>query len=325
MNNFLNLEYPYYNLYYKLNKKHFLTIVKELNPIIYYDKLPNKLNKQHIEKYDDKYFIIDYDYDNTYEINNITNYFSENVRVKCVFGKYISAFEYWTKNKKQILLKTLQQYKVLNIKTIQDTIFFSTKLCNNFPIVPAITILKHFKAKRWLDISAGWGDRLIAAILCKLKLYVAADPNLDLHPCYDKIIKTFVAPDKQKNYIIYKNGFIEAPLPDIKDVKFDLVFSSPPFFTLEKYSNYKENSITQFKSEKEWCDNFFVKSLIKAYNHLKKNGTMILYMAAHGYIGEQMHKLSKIMNYKGQIYFFENKPRGMFVWIKTKNNIINSL
>ena len=52
---------------------------------------------------------------------------------------------------------------------------------------------------------------------------------------------------------------------------------------------------------------------------------MILYMGAYGYTGQQMHKLNNIMEYKGQIYFCENKPRGMFVWIKTKNNIIDSL
>jgi hypothetical protein len=322
MNKYLDLEYPYYNLYYKLDKKQFLKIIKDFNPIIYFDKLPNKLNKFTIEKYNDKYFVIDYDYDKTYEINNITNYFSESVRVKCKFGNYESPLVYWTKNKKQILSKTLQQYKILNIKNIQDTIFFSTKLCNNFPLTPAITVIKHFKAKKWLDISAGWGDRLMTAILCKMKLYVSTDPNLELHPCYDKIIETFASPSQRKNFIIYKNGFLEAQLPD---VKFDIVFSSPPFFTLEKYSNYAENSITKFKTEKEWCDNFFVKSLIKAYNHLKKNGMIILYMGAYGYIGQQMHKLDKIMDYRGQIYFCENKPRGMFVWIKTKNDLINSL
>ena len=136
------------------------------------------------------------------------------------------------------------------------------------------------------------------------------------------MINTFATPSKKKNFIIYKNGFLEAP---IKETDFDVVFSSPPFFTLEKYSSFNENSITKYQNEKEWCDNFFIKSLIKAYNHLKKNGHMILYMGGSNYVMNKMFMLNNIMNYKGVIYFYESVPRGIFVWEKINDNIINSL
>jgi 16S rRNA G966 N2-methylase RsmD len=223
---------------------------------------------------------------------------------------------------KKIYYKTIQDKKELNIYNIRETIFFNTKLCNNFRITVALTILEYFKPKKWLDISAGWGDRLLSAIFYKIKLYVSCDPNLDLHPCYDNIIETFVPESKRKNFKIYKNGFLEAP---ITDKNFDIVFSSPPFFTLEIYSDFNENSVKQFATEKLWCDNFFVKSLIKAYNLLKKDGYMILYMGGSDYIMNKMHLLINIMDYKGQIYFYEKFPRGIYVWKKIRNNKIVSL
>jgi 16S rRNA G966 N2-methylase RsmD len=176
-----------------------------------------------------------------------------------------------------------------------------------------MTILNYFKPKSWLDISSGWGDRLLSAIFCKIKYYEGTDPNLDMHPCYENMIETFVSKSKQNNYIVHKNGFLEAQFQK-KD--FDIVFSSPPFFTLEIYSQHKENSAIQFRTEKEWCDNFFIKSLIKSYNLLKTGGYMILYMGGSRYVMDSMHRLSNIMDYKGIIYFYEKNPRAMYVWQK---------
>jgi len=318
MNKYLALEYPYYNLSYKLDKKKVIQDVKNYKPIIYTNEIPHELQRERIDKYDGKYFIIKENYNDSSKINDITDYFSEVVRVKCRFGNYLSPLEYWTQNKKMIL----QKAKELSINAIRDAIFFNTKLCNNFRITVALTVLEYFKPKKWLDISAGWGDRLMAAILYKVKLYVSVDPNLDLHPCYDKMIETFVTPSKRKNFIIYKNGFLEAKLPD---EKFDIVFSSPPFFTLEIYSQFEENSVMKHKTEKEWCDNFLVKSLIKAYNYLKKDGIMVLYMGGSPYVMQQMHKLDKIMKYMGIIYFYEKRPRGMFVWKKINDDVIKTM
>jgi hypothetical protein len=116
-------------------------------------------------------------------------------------------------------------------------------------------------------------------------------------------------------YKIYKNGFLEAP---ITNNDFDIVFSSPPFFDLEKYSNFPQDSLTQFNNENDWNEKFFYPSIIKAYNLLSFGGHMILYMGGSCNTMKYMHKLDNIMNYKGIIYFYENKLRAMYVWQKTE-------
>ena len=315
------LDYPYYNKYYDLNKKEVLKNIKNFQPNIL-KSVHKELIKYSLQKYDNSYFIIKENYLKNMYINNITDYYSENVRVKCKFGNNISPYEYWNKNKRVIIEKTKKKYGVVNIQNLREIIYLNTRLCNNFRITVALAVLEYFKPKSWLDISAGWGDRLLSAIFYKINLYVSCDPNLELHKSYDSMIDTFVTKSKKKNFIIHKRGFLESP---IEKMDFDIVFSSPPFFTLEKYSDFSENSITKYSNEKDWCNYFFIPSLIKAYNHLKDGGHLILYMGGSDYIMNAMHKLDSIMEYKGIIYFYEKKPRAMYVWKKNSKNKIENL
>jgi hypothetical protein len=321
------IQYPYYNIYYKFDKKHTLQMVKNFKPVIYnptnISEIPQNMKKFSFDKYDDSsYFIIKDDWKKNEEINKITDYFSESVRVICSFANSVCPLVYWENNKVEILENTIKKYKDLNIHNIREYLFEKTRFCNNFRISVGLTVLNHFKPKKWLDISSGWGDRLLSALLYKVERYVSTDPNKDLHPCYNKIIQTFVPKAKRNKITIHKEGFEDV---DLKDEMFDIVFSSPPFFTLEKYSSYEDNSITHYTDEETWCDKFFVKSLIKCYNHLEKDGHMILYMGGSKYVFDRMFKLNNVMAYKGVMYFYDNKPRAMYVWKKLNDGKIDKL
>jgi tRNA1(Val) A37 N6-methylase TrmN6 len=301
MTNIIDLEYPYYKYFYKLNIQNIKNIVKKFKINISTEKILDA------QKYKNKYYIIIDNFNDNYELNTLTDYFTENIRVKCKFANYISPLEYWNKNKNNLIQKSN------NIYQLRELIFQQTKLCNNFRISVILTILKKFKCKKYLDISAGWGDRLLGAILHKCKIYCSVDPNEELHIHYQEIINTFLDKNKQKNYILINDGFETAKLPDIK---FDLVFSSPPFFLLEKYSKNKNDSTIKYTNEKLWCNNFLLVSLYKAINHLEKNGHLILYIHYSKYVKEILDKINNIMEYQGIIYFYENKLRGMYVWKK---------
>jgi len=321
------IQYPYYNIYYKFDKKHTLQMVKNFKPVIYNPKniteIPQNMRKFSFDKYEDSsYFIIKDDWKKNEEINKITDYFSESVRVICSFANSLCPLVYWENNKVEILENTIKKYKDLNIHNIREYLFEKTRFCNNFRISVGLTVLNHFKPKKWLDISSGWGDRLLCALLYKVERYVSTDPNKDLHPCYNKIIQTFLPKAKRDKITIHKEGFEDV---DLKDEMFDIVFSSPPFFTLEKYSTYEDNSITHYTDEKTWCDQFFIKSLIKCYNHLEKDGHMILYMGGSKYVFDRMFKLNNVMSYKGVMYFYDNKPRAMYVWKKLNDGKIDKL
>ncbi len=331
------LDYPYYSYHYHLDKNKILNIIQLFEPEIltqipidYYGYDDLKPFKYASKK--NSYFLIKENWKKYKEINNLTDYFSDKVRVKCVFGNYLSPLEFWKNNKNFIIKLTKKKYNDLTILNIRETIYFNNKLCNNFRVTVVLTVLKSFKHDRYLDISAGWGDRLIGAIFSGVKRYIAADPNIELQPCYNKIKDAFLSEKDRDNFLIYPMSFLDIPLEN--EEPFDIVFSSPPFFTLEKYSMFNMNSITDFMDEKLWINNFFVKSLIKCYNHLKKDGIMILYMGGSEEVFKNMFRLNKVMDYLGIIYYFdqgENKSplyksmRKMFVWRKTKDGIISDL
>jgi hypothetical protein len=264
-----------------------------------------------LDKFENGYVVIYDNWKDTNKINSLTDFFTEHVRVSCNFKRFISPIKYWNKNKKNIWKRISRS----DIYGLREYLYANTRLCNNFRITVSLAILQMFKPKKWLDISAGWGDRLISAILYGVDLYVATDPNIDLHPYYEQIIKTLVPLKDQSNFIIYPSGFETVTLPK---TKFDIVFSSPPFFDLEQYSTHQGDSL-QYTTEEAWCMKFLWPSLIKSYLHLKRNGHMILYMNGSPLVMSYLRKLDTIMKYKGVIYFIDSKPRAMYVWQKTKD------
>ena len=313
------LKYPYYNNFYNLTREKFLELVDNFKPKIINFLPPQIKNKESVEKYKNRYILIEENWDKNEELNNVTDFFTENCRIICRFGKYASPLEYWGKNKNNLLSESYKKYNKLDINFIRDKIYERTKLCNNFRISVAITVLGFFNARKWLDISAGWGDRLIAAIAFDVQLYCAVDPNDCLHTEYKKIIDMLVPLEKKHKYILIKDGFETAKLPD---TKFDLVFSSPPFFDLEIYSESEKDSLKKYSDVDRWYNEFLLKSLKKAYDYLEVNGHMVLYMGEGintNYIKRMFDDISKIMKYEGKIYYFYDNVyslRRFYVWVK---------
>lgn len=126
-----------------------------------------------------------------------------------------------------------------------------------------------------LDFSAGWGDRLVGALASpSVKSYTGVDPNPKLHPCYRQIQKTVgtlaANPKIQINLIKDK-----AENVDYGDKKFDIVFTSPPYFDVERYEG-NESSWRNFKSQNDWINGFLCKAMSNGYRHLKNGGYMLI-------------------------------------------------
>ena len=66
---------------------------------------------------------------------------------------------------------------------------------------------------------------------------------------------------------------------NLKEKDFDLVFTSPPFFKLESYTNNKKQSNKNYSTLKEWFENFLIISVKKACNVIIEGGHMALYIS----------------------------------------------
>lgn len=120
-----------------------------------------------------------------------------------------------------------------------------------------------YQPKSILDISAGWGGRLLGAIAMGIP-YIGFDTNINLKDSYDEIIE-LLKPKKTK--IIFK----DSSTVDYSKYDYDMVFTSPPYYTTETYSNMPE-----YKSKEDFNEKFLFPTVEKSYKYLKKSGHYIL-------------------------------------------------
>lgn len=252
-------------------------------------------------------------------INRITDYFTEECRIKCVFKGSKAPLEYWGKNRDSLKTELVKRGKPVTDYWLRELMYERNKPCNNFRVSVCLEVLRMFKPKRWLDISAGWGDRLLSALLYDdLQFYCGVDPNPCLHPLYQKMINEFSGLKSNEKYVLIKDGFETAELP--VGVKYDLVFSSPPFFDLEVYSGVESNSYVKYKGVEGWFNGFLMPAIYKAVEHLEKGGYLVLYMGeSQGtkYIPKMVELVDKVMVNCGVFYYTDGaKLREFFCWRK---------
>lgn len=176
----------------------------------------------------------------------------------------------------------------INSFTMRESVWHCRKThaeCTTFKVALAASVLRLLRARRVLDISAGWGDRLIANLACDVERYVATDPNTSLKPAHDRIVadvKQQFACDTRTNVSILYEPFESAALP--AGEMFDTVFTSPPFFDFEIYvpkenrSDAARQSISGRNTFVQWMSGWFFPTLEKAWSRLSDGGHMAIHI-----------------------------------------------
>lgn len=115
-----------------------------------------------------------------------------------------------------------------------------------------------------LDFSSGWGGRLLAAMSMGIP-YIGIDANKKLEKSYERMIETYEPTANVK--MIFK----PSEQVDFSKFKYDLVFTSPPYFMIEEYE-----TMPAYKSKQEFLDIFFIPVTMSAWNNLLPGGNMAL-------------------------------------------------
>jgi len=229
--------------------------------------------------YDGKYIKIITPDDAYDKVNVLTDYFNEPSRMKCSFNYYLEPIVYYHTFKDKILRELENEKKDPTPVNIREYIYLHIKECNLFKVTTAVFIYDMFQAKHILDFSSGWGDRLLAACALKKK-YFGIDPNVDNHAGYQHIIKTAGDPSMQT---VYPSGAEYLPYEIIdkrvqEHGKFDLIFTSPPYFDYEIYSNKLQSISSYMTSSEYWLVYFIFVVIIKYLPYLTVGGTFGLYI-----------------------------------------------
>ncbi len=214
-----------------------------------------------------------------WDMDILTDYFTEKQRMQArrrIDEK--SILDRWPERAllEQIVRKAFTSKHGLCTLSLREALFQRGEECTQFKASLAFAVLDLLQAKRVLDISAGWGDRLLAVLaLSTVERYVAADPNLALKEGHDAMIQTF-KPLTMDRYTVFYAPFEEVPLGN---EMFDTVFTSPPFFDFEIYSNLPGQSTETYFTETSWIVDFLFTSLKKCWDHLDVGGHLAIHIS----------------------------------------------
>lgn len=209
----------------------------------------------------------------------LSDHFIEDIRLKAKrYDQFKSILECWGDDicLKEILKVALKKPRItpqILRSTLYQTIA-ETKIFNPTWARSLITLVMgpNVAGKKWLDISAGWGDRLITAMSLDMD-YVGFDPNIELQPGHSQMIEMFGNPSRHK--VIYE-PFESGTIPP---GPYDVIMTSPPYFNLEDYApGQKGQSIVSFPTFNKWMVWFLFASLSKAWDNLKEGGYLILHL-----------------------------------------------
>ena len=300
--NIRKVEYPYYHLFISENE-----LKKDFERLKRYRPYFIKSKKYGV------IFMIKINYEKDEKLLRITDYFSEECRIKCNRKDTISLYQFYQDNKESILEDLGNK---VTHKDFDSYLYPRFKnFCSNFPVTISLQVLRYFKPKTWLDPSAGWGDRLVSAIAYGCE-YVGTDPNSCMHPYYKSIIDTL----GDGNYDKYQ--LIESPFEEFSTRrKFDMVFTSPPFFDLEEYSQEETQSVVKYPSLEMWIENFVKDLCMNSIKYCKKGGHIAFYVNnAKGinYVSRLKNYMKdKRISFLGTIRWLQGSyPKEILIWKK---------
>lgn len=208
-------------------------------------------------------------------------------RMKCGHFEHKSPYREWTRegctSKVRPVLRvlwTLNEEDALKngvgAKQLRDCLRLGNYIASQFKPSCAKALYDFFQAKRVLDFSAGWGDRLVGFLASGAESYVGVDPNSVLQRPYQEIAD-FCDTGKSVKFIC--SPAEDADLTD----RFDFIFTSPPYFNVEKYSEEDTQSWKRYQTIEAWLDHFFLPVLGKCWDALEEGGRLAINIADKGH------------------------------------------
>jgi len=253
--------------------------------------------------------------------NNVVDYFTFRQRLETK-GKYdINFFEFIQNidkfKKKKFIQTMLTYYKDVKNKNNTKNEYIVLKEVYNI-CISAINIMRplncmeiytKYKAKRVLNFCAGWGGSAVAAAALNLDAYYGVEINSDLKQPYDNMI-TFL---QTKCATKFENIISDAVDVDYSNMNYDTVFSSPPYYFLEKYANN-----VKYSSKKDMDEKFYRPLFAKTHNGLQPGGHYIINVCKEvydnvlkGLLGDA-HESFPLKKSKRQ----NNHTEMVYVWVK---------
>ena len=211
--------------------------------------------------------------------NNIVDYFTFTQRLETK-GKYnVNFYEFVEQidefKKKKFISNMLNYYATVKNKNNTKNEYTVLKEVYNI-CISAINIIRplvymeiyaKYKPRTILDFCAGWGGATVAACALGIEKYIGIEINYGLKEPYDSLISYLKTKSNTKIEMLFQNAL----QIDYAKYDYDFVFTSPPYYFIQKYENN-----AKYSSKKEMDEMFYIPIFTKTYNGLKPGGYYII-------------------------------------------------
>jgi len=249
-------------------------------------------------KFEYSYPLSDKYIDESNKANDASNYFQQYNRMCCEGTANPSPVRTWENPK---FLKTLfpalwtLKLDEVNTRVLMSIIALRKYTASQFNPLVAKSIYTKYNSKDVLDFSSGWGDRLCGFYATPTtESYIGIDPNTKVYNNYFKQADFYKTLTKEKKVTLYNS-----PAEDVKlDANIvDTVFTSPPYFNTEKYSNEETQSYKRYKTTDNWLNGFMIPTLDMCWKALKEGGHLIINISDSAQGGVQKRVCDSMNDY----------------------------
>lgn len=249
-----------------------------------------------------------------YEINIITDKYSEKQRLSANVKGHIKPID--ALKDPSIVLNIIKGKSILTPLQMRDELYVEVREATQFKVCLAKAVIDVYcKGGTYMDMSMGWGDRLIGALASGVKHYIGFDPNTSLQSAYKEIVKDFNQETKVSLHAM--------PYQDMAYRNVDLCFTSPPYFDFEEYSEEDTQSYSGIKNYKQWVSSFYKPMMDVSWNSLRAGGRLVLHLGNTNRTPTLVqdaisHMLNTYSSKHTQIFL--NKRISLYLWTKPDLN-----
>jgi hypothetical protein len=221
-------------------------------------------------------------------------------------GKSGSPLEYCRKPRN---MRALRLRSTESGRPLSDFTGLYCGLVASFRPMTAKWLISRFGARRVLDPCAGWGGRMLGAMSLDAH-YIGIDSNVDLRPCYDRLLKLLEPHSDSKVRMLYRPSetvdFSTLPV-------YDCICTSPPYDDLEHYPHAPRYD--------DFRTGFILPVLKRAFDAMLPGGWMCinvpdalgdLCVSVFG-VATEVHKRALVGRWPG---ITANKTESIYCWKK---------
>lgn len=168
------------------------------------------------------------------------------------------------------LERTQKHYKVIYKSEIRRNIAFFSKAPLPTMYRPMLTksVVLHTGAKKVLDPCIGWGGRMIGTLAVDGTTFEGCDPATKTHAGLQQIADFCGVADRATLHC----AGAEVVLPTLPSGAYDLVLTSPPYFTLEVYNHEETQSVKKHTEWNTWVNDWLDPVIRECLRCLKTDG-----------------------------------------------------